>query len=153
MSRVPIPIENEDQRQQVMGLVKGLNLSKPWQVTIEPKPRKRSIDQNKLQWALYVEAAKMLGDRTTEEVRGECKLTLAVPILRAENETFRERYDAIVKPLPYEQKLALMMSPLDMAVSSLLTKGGGSKYIDAIYKHFAEQGIHLTAMEELGRVA
>jgi hypothetical protein len=112
------------------------------------KGGKRSLRQNKLQRLWLNEIAEQLGDQTPEEVRGYCKLTIGVPILRAENEDFRAKYDAIVKPLPYEDKLALMMEPLDFPVSRLLSTEQHARYLDGIFKHFSERGIILTIPED-----
>lgn len=108
------------------------------------KGGKRSLRQNKLNRLWMSEIAQQLGDQTPEEVRGYCKLTLGVPILRAENEAFRERYDAIVKPLPYDQKLALMMEPIDLPVTRLFTTRQATAYLDGVHRHFSEKGIVLT---------
>lgn len=108
------------------------------------KGGKRTVKQNRLQRQWVNEIAEQLGDQTPEEVRGYCKLTIGVPILREENEAFRERYDAIVKPLPYEQKLQLMMEPLDFPVTRLLTTSQHTRYLDGVHRHFSEKGIVLT---------
>ena len=108
------------------------------------KGGKRSLRQNKLQRLWINEIAEQLADQSPEEVRGYCKLTIGVPILRAENDTFRERYDAVVRPLPYEQKLALMMEPLDFPISRLMTTKQATAYLDGIHRHFSEKGIVLT---------
>jgi hypothetical protein len=108
------------------------------------KGGKRTVKQNRLQRQWINEIAEQLGDQTPEEVRGYCKLTIGVPILRDENEAFRERYDAIVKPLPYEQKLALMMEPLDFPVSRLMNTKQATAYLDGVHRHFSERGIALT---------
>lgn len=105
---------------------------------------KRSLRQNKLQRLWLKEIAEQLGDQSPEEVRGYCKLTIGVPILRAENDTFRERYDAIVRPLPYEQKLALMMEPLDFPITRLMTTKQATAYLDGVHRHFSDKGIVLT---------
>lgn len=115
----------------------------PLTVTLS-KGGKRSLKQNKLQRQWLNEIAEQLGDQTPEEVRGYCKLTIGVPILRAEHDAFRERYDAIVRPLPYEQKLALMMEPLDFPVSRLMTTKQATAYLDGVHRHFSEKGIVLT---------
>lgn len=115
----------------------------PLTVTIG-KGGKRSIAQNRLQRLWLNEIAEQLGDQTAEEVRGYCKLTIGVPILRAENDGFRERYDAIVRPLPYEQKLALMMEPIDLPVTRIMTTKQGTAYLDGVHRHFSEKGIALT---------
>lgn len=106
--------------------------------------KKRTVDQNKLQRLWIGEIAEQLGDRTPEEVRGELKLRFGVPILRAQNDTFCEKYDRIIKPLPYEQKLELMMEPIDFPVSRIMTTAQFTQYIDEIYKFFTERGCVLT---------
>ena len=108
------------------------------------KGGKRTLKQNRLQRQWLNEIAEQLGDQTPEEVRGYCKLTIGVPILRAENEAFRERYDAIVRPLPYEQKLQLMMEPLDFPISRIMNTKQATTYLDGIHRHFADKGIVLT---------
>lgn len=106
--------------------------------------KRRSIEQNKLQRKWMTEISEQLGDRTPEEVRAYCKLTIGVPLLREENETFREKYDAVVRPMPYEQKIAIMSEPLDMPVTRLMTSRQKHAYLDAIFQHFSEKGIVLT---------
>lgn len=106
--------------------------------------RHRSVEQNKLQRLWIKEAAEQLEGHTPEELRGYCKLVFGVPILRAENEAFRERYDAVVRPLPYEAKLAIMSEPLDLPVTRLMNVDQKTRYLNAIAKHFAEQGVRLT---------
>jgi len=108
------------------------------------KGGKRTAKQNRLQRQWLNEIAEQLGDQTPEDVRGYCKLTIGVPILRAENDAFRERYDAIVRPLPYEQKLALMMEPIDLPVTRIMTTKQATAYLDGVHRHFSEKGIALT---------
>jgi len=108
----------------------------------------RSIFQNRLQRLWMNEIAEQLGDRTPEEVRGYCKLTIGVPILRAENEAFREKYDRIIKPLPYEQKVEIMMEPMDWPVTRLMNTYQKTDYLDGVYRHFAEKGLILTIPED-----
>jgi len=108
------------------------------------KGGKRTLRQNKLQRLWMGEIAEQLGDQTAEEVRGYCKLTIGVPILRAENDAFRERYDAIIRPLPYEQKLAMMMEPLDFPITRLMTTKQATAYLDGVHRHFSAKGIVLT---------
>jgi len=123
-----------------------------WQVAHRPLPftvnivkgMHRSTGQNRLQMLWIKEAAEQLGDRTFEEMRGECKLRFGVPILRSENEIFREQYDSTVKPLPMRTKLALMMEPFDMAVTRLMTTAQKTQYLDAMCRWFLSQGIALT---------
>lgn len=112
--------------------------------------RKRSSEQNRLQRLWLKEIAEQLGDRTAEEIRGDAKLRFGVPILRAEDETFREKYDRIIKPLPYETKIELMMEPMDFPVTRLMSVDQKTRYLDAIYRHYIEQGIELTNPDAFG---
>jgi len=134
-------VETEADRRMLFRFIESQAL--PLTVSIG-KGGKRSLKQNKLQRQWVNEIAEQLGDQTPEEVRGYCKLTIGVPILRAEHDAFRERYDAIVRPLPYEQKLALMMEPLDFPISRLMTTKQATAYLDGIHRHFSEKGIVLT---------
>lgn len=106
---------------------------------------RRSTEQNRLQRLWLNEAAEQLKDDTAEGYRAYCKLRFGVPLLRAENEAFREGYDAHVKGLPYETKLAIMAEPLDLPVTRLMTTDQKTRYLDAIYQHFTvERGVRLT---------
>lgn len=118
----------------------------PFTVSID-KGKRRSVEQNKLQRLWMKEAAEQLQDRSAEEVRGECKLMFGVPILRSENEAFRDAYDTHVKGLPYPTKLAMMMEPLDFPVTRLMTTRQKKAYLDAVQQHFLEQGVVLTDPE------
>lgn len=115
----------------------------PFTVTIADGEH-RSAEQNRLQFMWMKEISRQREDMRVEEIRGYCKLAIGVPILREENEAFRLKYDEHVKPLPYEQKLSLMMEPLDMPVTRIMTVKQKSRYLDGIYKHFTEQGVVLT---------
>jgi hypothetical protein len=104
----------------------------------------RTADQNRLNRLWCSEVAEQTGDRTPEEVRGEAKLTFGVPILRAENPEFREKYDATIRPLPYETKLALMMEPFDFGVTRLMNVSQQVRYLDAMHRHYSTMGLELT---------
>lgn len=116
---------------------------RPYTVDIA-KGAHRSVDQNRLQRLWINEIAEQLADQTPEEIRGLCKLQFGVPILRAENTRFCEMYDRFVKPRPYEEKLALMMEPLDMPVTRLMTTDQKTRYLDDLSRHFLAQGVVLT---------
>jgi hypothetical protein len=143
-------VETEYDRKMLIRFIDGQKL--PFTCTVTAGKIRTSL-QNKLQRKWMQEIAEQLGDVTPEEIRGYCKLHLGVPILREENEAFRERYDAIVKPLPYEQKLAVMQEPLDMPITRIMTTAQKHRYLNAIWQHFCEKGIVLTNPEDLRRAA
>lgn len=134
-------VATEFQREDVVKLIKARKI--PFTINITDG-RHRSTEQNKLQRMWVNEIAEQLGDRTPEEVRGDTKLRFGVPILRAENEAFREKYDRIIKPLPYEIKLEMMMEPLDFPVTRLMNVAQKTKYLDAIVRFYADKGVELT---------
>ncbi len=134
-------LETDHDRRMLIRFIEGQPL--PLTVSVG-KGGKRSLAQNKLQRLWINEISQQLGDMTPEEVRGYCKLTLGVPILRAENDDFREKYDADIRPLPYELKLKLMMEPFDFAVTRLMNKKQKTAYLDGVHRHFSEKGIVLT---------
>ena len=103
----------------------------------------RSIEQNRLNrmWMLELEQQ---GDMTAEEYRAYCKAFFGIPILLAENEAFRQQYEAIVKPLPYEQKMEIMKEPIDFPCTRLMTVKQEKRYLDAVYEHWTGRGFRLT---------
>lgn len=123
------------------------NLKPPLTITVT-SGASRSLEQNKLQRLWCMDAAEQLGDRTAEEIRGFCKLHYGVPIMREGHDDFRETYDRLIKPLPYETKLAYMMEPLDFPITRLMTVGEKSHYLDAMHKGLSELGVKLTEPSE-----
>lgn len=115
----------------------------PLSVTVQ-SGKHRSIEQNKLQRLWLNEISDQLGDQTPEEIRGFCKLTMAVPILRAEDDEFCAVYDKIIRPLPYEAKLACMMEPIDFPVTRRMKMHQKVRFLDHMYRYWSERGCVLT---------
>lgn len=109
---------------------------------------KRSHAQNRLAQAWFTDIARHFGDRTHEDVRADCKLRHGVPILRAENEAFRQSYDRTMKRLPFEAKLEAVKA-FDLPVSRLMTVKQMTAFLDAVHQEFATQGVPLTDPERL----
>lgn len=122
----------------------------PCTVTVT-KGKRRSEEQNKLQRKWLSEAAEQLADETAEEKRAYCKLHFGVPIMRNGDSDicreFRDKYDRIIRPLPYEQKLELMAVPMDFPVTRLMSTKQKTEYLDAMYQHFRGLGVELTEPE------
>ena len=143
-------IDTETDRDLLLRLIKAQRL--PFTVDVA-KGRRRSVEQNRLQRLWCREIAEQLGDRTPEQVRGYCKLHIGVPILREENSDFREKYDRIIRPHSYAEKLEMMMEPFDFPVTRLFSTEQKVRYLDGIHQHFAEQGLQLTNPDERRRAA
>lgn len=108
----------------------------------------RSAQQNRLAQRWYADIARQLGDQTHEEVRALCKLTIAVPILRAENEAFCASYDRVFKNLPYEEKLEAVRA-FDLPVTRLMTAKQMTGFMDEMQRHWSQQGFRLTDPEAM----
>ena len=104
----------------------------------------RSMDQNAISHAWYEQVSRELREDTPLGVKNYCKLTIGVPIMRAESEEFRLAYDAAIKPLPYEKKLAAMAI---LPVTSLMTKPQLSQYLEAMQAAYADR-VQLTFPEQ-----
>jgi hypothetical protein len=61
MKERPYIIRNEALRGTVLQLIMGLDISKPWRVTVEPYRKSRSVEQNRLYWKILQLAADELG--------------------------------------------------------------------------------------------
>ena len=119
-------------------------------ITVEiTKGKHRSTQQNRLQRAWMNDLAAQLSELSAEEWRGYAKLHWGVPILRAESEAFAKVYDEVIRPLPYEQKMRVMMVPIDLPVTSKMTTKQKTLYLDSIQKFAAERGAELTDPEAL----
>ena len=138
-------VSTESERVSLITLLRKRPL--PFSVEIT-KGRKRTSEQNRTAFMWYSEIAEQMGDRTPTEVRGECKLRFGVPIMREASESFREAYDRVVKPLSYEQKLALMVEPFDLPVTRIMHTPQLTRYLDEIHREYSAQGVVLTIPNE-----
>lgn len=57
-------LRNEAIRANVLRLIAALDLSKPWQVTVEPWKKPRTLSQNALMWKWHGEVVKAVSDHT-----------------------------------------------------------------------------------------
>ena len=129
-------------QQQLNGFiehVKGL-----WSVnkkpTVQFMAEERSLSQNTMMFALYGDISRQAYDKTVQDVRRECKLTIGIPILRAADQSYSDWYDRTIKLLTYEDKLTLMDH---YDVTAMFTKAQGTEYIDTIPTTYTRQGYNL----------
>lgn len=134
-------VETENERQHLLRFIEVQKL--PITVKVEAVG-KRSARQNRLNRQWMLDIAGQLDGWTAEEARGYCKLHFGIPILRNEDEAFCKEYDEVVRPLPYEMKLKLMMVPFDFGVTRVMNVKQQTAYLDAVHRHFSEQGVVLT---------
>jgi hypothetical protein len=108
----------------------------------------RTLQQNKMQFKWYRDMQKQ-GDQTAIEYRAYCKLHFGVPLLRVEDESFRAIYDKLIRPLDYEDKLSLMVEPIDLPVTSQMSVEIMAKYLKAVSDDATSKGMRLTGLEHL----
>lgn len=104
--------------------------------------RDRSAEQNRLSHKWYTEIHEQTGE-AVEDVRARCKLEIGVPIMREASDRFRATYDRLIRPLDYDDKLALIRDT-DMPVTRLMSVTQMTSYMDEVFKRHAEFGIVLT---------
>jgi hypothetical protein len=119
----------------------------PYVVTFTAGEEGRRIAQNRMAFEIYKQVSQRLDGHTVEDVRAICKLCVAVPILRAENDNFREKYDRIIRPLPYETKLELMVEPLDFPVTRLMTVKQMSRFVTDALAYWDRAGVSVMLPE------
>ena len=106
----------------------------------------RSLDQNAISHCWYEQLARELKEDDALGWKSYCKLHHGVPILRAEDEQFRDFYDRTIRvTLSYEQKLDAMKF---LPVTSLMTKPQLSKYLEAVRDDFMKRGVMLEFPED-----
>jgi hypothetical protein len=137
----------QDANQMILWLQNATQF--PFTITIKEGSEKRSNQQNRLAFQ-WMNDAESQGDQTASEYRAYCKLHFGVPILRADDEYFRERYDSTLRPLDYETKLGLMLEPFDFSVTRLMNTKQHARYLDQIYRHFTGLGMLLTEPSLMG---
>jgi hypothetical protein len=131
------------------------------EITAHPLPmtvtlaqgRGRGLSQNALAWKWAGEIAAHYGDRTANEVHAHNKLHHGIPIRRETDPEFAEVYDARIKPLPYEAKLALMASPIDLPVTRDMRVREMTRFLDAVRLEWQSRGVALTIPEHMGEDA
>jgi len=138
-----IILREDAHREYAINRVRAAKLG--MEVIIQPHKKNRSLDQNRLQRRWCNEISEQLGDQTPEEVRGFTKLTVGVPIMREEDDEFCEKYDRIIKPHTYEQKLEMMMEPLDFPITRLMTVKQKTRYLDGMAKYWTQHGVRLSS--------
>lgn len=123
-------------------------LTMPFTVTVALDV-KRSNAQNRLQRKWCQEVAEQRGDVTSEDVRGESKARFGIPILCRDDEAFAAEYDKMIRPLPFETKMALMKEPFDFGVTRLMKKKQKMEYLDRMYAFWSAEGFVLTDPERM----
>lgn len=119
-------------------------------VVVSLRPGKdRTLDQNRLWFAMYKRIAEMTQIGDAADARQYCKLHIGVQILLNEDAGFQAEWYRVMRHLPYETKLAMMgecklFGPDGFPVTSLFNRAQGIQYTDRIAAYFTGQGVVFT---------
>lgn len=133
-------INSDESAQKFIGVIREQYMSHRFLRVSIKTGKDRSLPQNSLTHAWYGQIARELREDDALGWKCYCKLHHGVPILRAEDTEYRETYDAVIKPLSYEQKLIAIRH---WPVTSLMTKDQLSKYAEAMRLDFHGRGVLL----------
>lgn len=133
-------INSDESAQRFIGVIREQYMAHRFLRVSVKTGKDRSLPQNSLTHAWYGQIARELREDDALGWKCYCKLHHGVPILRAEDEEYRETYDAVIKPLTYENKLVAMKQ---WPVTSLMTKEQLSKYAEAVRDDFRNRGVML----------
>ena len=146
---VHIVIHNAGEKDKLWDLLKQVDFDQAMDVTIKPAKKDRTLEQNRMMWQWFKDAENQ-GQMKAWEYRAHCKLFFGVPILRRDSESYRETYDRLVKNrFTLEEKLALMVEPMDFPVTSAMSVKQKSEFLDAMREWLESEGIVLTNTEEM----
>jgi hypothetical protein len=71
--------------------------------------------------------------------------------MKYESPEWAELYDRIIKPLPYEDKLKMMMVPMDFPVTRCMSSKGKHEYLNQMHDYYIGLGFIITEPDERGR--
>ena len=143
MAEIHMVLHGESDKKNLLDMLQKVELEYPIDVVIKRANKNRSLAQNRTQWQWFRDAGQQ-GDMTASEQRAYCKLHFGIPILRRDSPEYREKYDQIIRPLEYENKLSLMMEPFDFPVTSAMNVAQHSEFLDKVKEHFEGLGFQLT---------
>jgi len=126
-------IDSDESLQRAIGELREQYRSRRYITVTVTHGKKRSLSQNDISHAWYHQVANELREDTPLMVKSFCKLHMGIPILRAESDDFREKYDRAVKPMNYPDKLTLMEW---FPVTSLMTTPQLSEYLEKVQDHY-----------------
>ena len=117
-----------------------LDITKKHLIRSYPQGKLRSIQQNDISHAWYLQLSRELPQETALGWKCHCKLHHGVGLLRANDLAFKHFYDSSLKQLTYEQKLEAMQF---VPVTSLMSTKVLSEYLEILQSEFRKQGVML----------
>lgn len=142
-SEIHLVLRDNSDKKSLFNSLKEMELEYPIDVVIKRASKDRTSAQNKTQHQWYRDAQAQ-GDMKAWEYKAYCKLHFGVPIMRRDSLAYRQKYDFILKALPYEHKLQLMAEPQPYPVTSAMNVAQHGEFLDEVKRHFEGLGFELT---------
>lgn len=107
---------------------------KPFTVDFKEHDPKRGLSQNDLQHVWYDIAARYSDmGWSKDDFRAHCKLYIGIPILYAENPSYKESVESLLGGRSDEIKLKAMLPPVEIEVTREMTKAQMTTYLSRVY--------------------
>lgn len=116
-------------------------------VVVSLRPGKdRTLDQNRLWFAIYKRISEMTQIGDASDARRYCKLHHGVQILLNSDPDFQAAWYRVMRHLSYEEKLEMMgdcklFGPDGMPITSLFNRAQGVLYTERIIEDFTKNGV------------
>ena len=116
-------------------------------VVVSLRPGKdRTLDQNRLWFAIYKRISEMTQIGEPSDARRYCKLHHGVQILLNSDPDFQASWYRVMRHLRYEEKLEMMgdcklFGPDGMPITSLFNRSQGIAYTERIIEDFTKNGV------------
>ena len=116
-------------------------------VVVSLRPGKdRTLDQNRLWFAIYKRISEMTQIGEPSDARRYCKLHHGVQILLNSDPDFQAAWYRVMRHLSYEEKLEMMgdcklFGPDGMPITSLFNRAQGVLYTERIIEDFTKNGV------------
>lgn len=116
-------------------------------VVVSLRPGKdRTLDQNRLWFAIYKRVSEMTQIGEPSDARRYCKLHHGVQILLNSDPDFQAAWYRVMRHLSYEEKLEMMgdcklFGPDGMPITSLFNRAQGVLYTERIIEDFTKNGV------------
>lgn len=133
-------VNSDASLQDVLGIMREVYGQRRYLEVSIKQGKGRSVEQNAVLHGWFGQVARELREDDARGVKRFCKLHFGVPILRSEDEDFREAYDAVIKSMPYEKKLVAMDI---LPVTSVMTTKQLDQCMTDIQDHYAAKGVVL----------
>lgn len=132
-----VVVGDEQTRARALRFLQSLDLSKPWEITIQRKRRKRTLSQNALMWKWINEVADLVSRETGQDA-----------------DDIHEFFKAKFLPAAGRKIVEIGGETVEHRTTTELSTADMGRYMDAIYAFVVnELGILLPLPEEYGRDA